>query len=447
MPVNQATWNDVHAAFDPTKRVEIDDQDLYVSRPGSVAQTIVDELRLGLDPRGKWVVCGAMGSGKSTELVHLASKLESSHAVVGLDLPRSVARVDRLTAPEILYLIGLAGVRAAQELWDHPIRPESVMELHDAFKPLQAERAPDINPREILQGVALFTAHAAGGGPTAAAAVAGAARAVAALFPSRVQPRRGTPLGGSARPLNDTDPDLPRLQAAVDAVFAELRTYREPVVLIDGLDKMQQPDVIKELFTGTRILTLPDVPVVYTGPITLMLSTEWQQVGASFKRERLSTIVVNAPHLPHVTVDPAKVDAGIKTLESVIHRRLNRLNLASGDVFADPTQERRIIETSGGLLRDLIALVQRAVRGCLRAGIRTITPQIVEDATIELRKEYEIGLTTRRVNELTHVATHGEPSGGDESAEMLLSGYVLPYANGRVWFAPHPILKGIRPGL
>ena len=446
MPVDEKTWKDVHAAFDPTMRVEIDDQDLYVSRPGSIAQAIVDDLRLGLDPRGKWVVCGAMGSGKSTELVHLASKLASSHAVVGLDLPRSVARVDRLTAPEILYLIGLAGVRAAQELWSHPIRPESIKELHEAFTPLLAGSAHTIDPREILQGVALFTAHAIGGS-AAAAAVGGAARALSAVVPSRVKPRRSTHLGGAARPLNDTDPDLDRLQAAVDAIFAEIRTHREPVVLIDGLDKMQQPAVIRELFTGTRILTLPDVPVVYTGPITLMLSTEWQQVGAAFKRERLSTIVVSTPKVPHVTVDPAMVDAGIKTLRDVIHRRLDRLNLASSNIFDSPALEHRIIETSGGLMRDLITLVQHSVRGCLRAGLGTIKPSIVDEATIELRKEYEIGLNTRRVQELTHVATHGEPSGADESAEMLLGGYVLPYANGRVWFAPHPILKGLRPGL
>ena len=33
------------------------------------------------------------------------------------------------------------------------------------------------------------------------------------------------------------------------------------------------------------------------------------------------------------------------------------------------------------------------------------------------------------------------------STDLLLSGYVLPYSNGGVWFEPHPILRGLRDGL
>ena len=46
------------------------------------------------------------------------------------------------------------------------------------------------------------------------------------------------------------------------------------------------------------------------------------------------------------------------------------------------------------------------------------------------------------------MAEHGEPSGNDDvSTDLLLNNYVLPYQNGRIWFEPHPILKGVRPGL
>ena len=171
MALSQDTWKQVYAAFDPTARVEFDEADLYVGRPGTVAQSIVDDLRLGLDPRGKWVVCGAMGSGKSSEIVQLARLLWNSHAVVGLDLPRSVARVDRLAPAEVLYLIGLAAVRAARDLWQHDISTQTVSELHASFSPLLSESAREINPGEVLQGVALLTAHALGG---AAAMIAGA---------------------------------------------------------------------------------------------------------------------------------------------------------------------------------------------------------------------------------------------------------------------------------
>jgi energy-coupling factor transporter ATP-binding protein EcfA2 len=446
MTLPQATWKQVYAAFDPTARVEFDDADLFVGRPGTVAQSIVDDLRLGLDPRGKWVVCGAMGSGKSSELVHLARLLWESHAVIGLDLPRSVARVDRLAPAEVLYLIGLAAVRAARDLWSCDIGAKAVAELHASFSPLLSETAREINPAEIVQGVALLTAHAIGG-PGAAGLAAGAARAVAAALPNKLKISRGTSLGGSARPTKDGDPDLDRLQAAVDAVLSEVAAYRPPVVLVDGLDKIQELRPIRDLFSGSQILSLPQAPVIYTGPITLMLATEWQQVAGRFRRERLTNVVVSRPDLPHIDIAASKISDGVRALEAVVEHRLRRLSLTPSDIFAEGSLT-QVIEASGGLLRDLIHLVNRAVRWCLRHDAAAITDEAVSEAMTELRREYEITLNGKRVEELVYVARKGEPSGnGDVSAELLLGGYVLPYANGRVWFAPHAILKGLREGL
>ena len=446
MALMQDTWKQVYAAFDPTMRVEFDDGDLYVGRPGAVAQSIVDDLRLGLDPLGKWVVCGAMGSGKSSEIVQLARLLSDSHAVIGLDLPRSVARVDRLAPAEVLYLIGLAAIRAARDLWKHDISTETVAELHASFSPLLNESAREINPGEVLQGVALLTAHALGSS-TMVAVTGVAARAAAGLVPGKLKFARGTTLGGSARPMKDGDPDLERLQAAVDGVLAEIAIYRPPVVLVDGLDKIQELRPIRDLFSGSQLLSLPHAPVVYTGPITLMLATEWQQVAGRVHRARLTNVISRRPDPPHISVDDVKIAAGVAALEEVVAYRLRRLSLVPDDIFSAGSLA-RLIAASGGLLRDLIQLVNRAIRWCLRHDSGEITAQAVDEALIELRREYEITLNGKRVEELIYVARNGEPSGnGDVSAELLLGGYVLPYANGRVWFAPHAILRGLRPGL
>ena len=277
---------------------------------------------------------------------------------------------------------------------------------------------------------------------------AGAAtRAAAGLAPGKLKVTRSTTLGGSARPTKDGDPDLERLQAAVDAVLVEVAAYRPPVILVDGLDKIQELRPIRDLFSGSQLLSLPQAPVIYTGPITLMLATEWQQVAGRFHRARLTNVVARRPNLPHVQVDDDKIAAGVAALEEVVAHRLRRLSLVPEDIFAAESLA-RLIEASGGLLRDLIQLVNRAIRWCLRHDAGEITAQAVDEALIELRREYEITLNGKRVEELLYVARNGEPSGnGEVSAELLLGGYVLPYANGRVWFAPHAILRGLRPGL
>lgn len=452
MGISDESWRRIYASFDPTARVEYGDADLFVGRPGMVAKSIVDDLRLGLEPQGKWVVCGAMGSGKSSELVELARVLSHSHAVIGLDLPRSVTRVELLQPAEVLYLVGLAAVRTARDLWQHDISDALVGELHTAFTPLLSQQAREIDPREVLQGVALLTAHvvsaAAGAGAGVVGAVTGGARAIAGMLPGKAKPRRGTWLGGSTRPAIDGDPDIERLCTAVNAVLDEIAQTRPPIVLVDGLDKIQEIQIIRDLFSGNRLLSLPRAPMVYTGPITLMLGTDWQATGGFFRRERLTNVVVRVPGLPGITIDAQKVEAGGAAMREVVARRLSRENLTVDDVFAADSLD-LIVANCGGLLRDLIHLVQRAVRWCIRhKPMEKISEIAAHEAIAELRREYEITLTTRRVEELLHVASVGEPSGEkDVSSELLLTGYILPYANGRVWFEPHPILRGLRPGL
>lgn len=84
--------------------------------------------------------------------------------------------------------------------------------------------------------------------------------------------------------------------------------------------------------------------------------------------------------------------------------------------------------------------------GPLQAGARTSKASLKDART---RASYAI--LNSDLNYLVPgegAVTHGEPRGDSEvSTDLLLGGYVHPYANGSVWFAPHAILKGLRPGL
>lgn len=449
MKLDVETWKRLYNLFDPTARLELLDQDLYVRRPGSVAEAIASDLRYGLEPEGKWVVCGSMGSGKSSELVQLGGMLHETHAVIGLDLPGSVARVDQIQPSEVLFLIGAAAVRTAQEVLDHEVDARRVQRLLSAFKGLLAPEGHSVDLGKLLKGVALFAANLAAPG---AGAVAGAASGVADAAAgalgekAKVVPRRAAKLGGLTRPVKEGEPDFERLREVVDEILFEVSALRPPVVLVDGLDKLQELSTIRDLFATNRILALPSAQVVYTGPITLMLATEWQAAGGAFKRERLTNVVVRRPDLDWVKLADETIDAGRKAMRRVVVRRLRRLDLRIEDVFA-PAGLELLLEASGGLLRDLVHLVNRAVRRTLQDGEPRIQETAAQAAVEEIRKEYEVTLTTRRIDELRHVRERGEPSGAEGASDLLLGGYVLPYSNGRVWFEPHPILRGLRPGL
>ncbi len=454
------TWKRLYNLFNPIRRLELSDQDLYVSRPGSVAEAIAADLRHGLEPEGKWVVCGSMGSGKSSELVHLGSLLDRSHVVVGLDLPESVARVDLIQPSEVLFLSGAAAVRTAREILNHEIDADLVARLLSAFKGLLSSEGHTVDLGKLLQGVALFAANLAapGVGAVAGAAAGVAGAAVGALGEkAKTTLRRASEIGGLTRPVKEGQPDFERLREAVDDVLADLRGHRPPVVLVDGLDKIQELGAIRDLFATNRILALPRAQVVYTGPINLMLATEWQATGGAFQRARLTNVVVREPELEWVELGEGSLARGRETMCNIVARRLLRADLTPEQVFEGGALE-TLTEASGGLVRDLVHLVNRAVRVALQGGEPRVTPATARAAVQEIRTEYEVTLNTRRVDELRHVLREGEPSGAEGAHDLLLWGYILPY-DGRdtatrpesikpsVWFEPHPILRGLRPNL
>ncbi len=449
MALDEERWRRLYNLFDPTLRLELQDHDLFVRRPGAVAEEIADDLSLGLEPDGKWVVCGSTGSGKSSELVHLGGLLHASHLVVGLDLPGSVARVDQLQPAEVLFLVGAAVVRVAKDDWAFEVDPGLTSELLSAFRGLLSSEGHNVDIGKLLSGVALFAANLAapGTGAVAGAASGAATTATGAIGDrARVSLRSGAKLGGLTKPSKEGEPDFERLRQAVDAVLDAVRQKRPPVILVDGLDKLLELSTIRDLFATNRILALPRAQVVYTGPITLMLATEWQAAGGAFKRQRLTNVVSRRPELTRIDISDETVDAGRRALAEVVARRLQRLDLKISDVF-EPGGLEALTEASGGLLRDLIHLVNRGIRWTLRNERGRLGKRAVRAAIEEVSKEYEITLNTLRVEELMHVRKHGEPSGAERANDLLLDGYVLPYSNGRVWFEPHPILRGLRPGL
>ncbi len=432
-------WKILFQVFDPRQRLSEVQQDLYVSRPGAVADKVRQQIPF--EPTGKWIIAGSLGSGKSSELVHLGRALWDDYTIVALDLPFSVARVDRLTPTEILFLIGAAGLhRAKAEMISVPNKVKDA--LSSAFAGvLDPTKAGHVNASELLQGVALFVSNlAAPGNAAASGAALGAARLATGI------------LGGATRSVREGELAVADLLGAVEEILRLIAPDgRPPLVLVDGLDKIQDRGAIRSLFGESRLLSQLAAPSVYSGPITLMLSALWKTVGDVFRCERLTNVVVRHPPASWVELDPQRVEEGRLALRHVVERRLARFSLGVEDVFASDALE-EILSSSGGVLRDLVHIVNRccplahdqAAGGSSTRIDRPLARQAIE----ELRKELEITLTGKRVAELRYVKENGEPSGdGEASDDLLLNGYVLPYANGRVWFEPHPLLSGVRPGL
>jgi hypothetical protein len=234
---------------------------------------------------------------------------------------------------------------------------------------------------------------------------------------------------------------LQRLLDALDLILQEVRnSYRAPVILVDGLDKLLDLSKIRDLFVTTRTLCQPACVIVYTGPITLMLAPEWKTTGDHFRRVRLSNLVVRAPRLETVSIAGERIEEDRNHLRQLVRLRLDAWSLSITDVFNDDALELSI-DASGGVVRDLVHLINRSIRSALKGGASRIALEDVQVARDELRKDMDVSLNTLLRDELAHVEQLGEPSGNPDAQRLLLWGYVLPYTNGRVWFEPHPLLR------
>jgi hypothetical protein len=180
--------------------------------------------------------------------------------------------------------------------------------------------------------------------------------------------------------------------------------------------------------------------IVYTGPITLMLAPEWKTTGDHFRRVRLSNLVVRAPRLETVSIAGERIEEDRNHLRQLVRLRLDAWSLSITDVFNDDALELSI-DASGGVVRDLVHLINRSIRSALKGGASRIALEDVQVARDEQRKDMDVSLNTLLRDELAHVEQLGEPSGNPDAQRLLLWGYVLPYTNGRVWFEPHPLLR------
>ncbi len=449
MAIDKKTWTKLHYLFDPTRQLTVDEAHLYVERPHSVSERLAGDILAGLYIDTKWIVCGSKGSGKSTELARLAGRLQNERTVVAINVAESVANINHIQPAEVLFLIGAAAIRTAKDDLGHEIPEKLVKQLLGAFEGLLTQESHGIDLGKVLEGAALFAANlAAPGAGAVTGAATGAATTVTgtlgekARIPLRHRPR----LGGTTLPVREGKAELDRLRNALDDILLELDKHRKVVVLVDGLDQLIDSAPIRELFT-TSTLAAPYGQVVFGAPIDLMLLAMLKAVPDYLGICNLTNLLVKQPELSWVSVDDAVIEQGRQKMRDVIRLRLESVGLGLDEVF-DPECVELFIDSSGGVLRDLIRFARDAIRSALMSEKARIDLPIAREAINEFGKLLSPSLTTKRVKELQQVRKTGNAESDDEHVRDLLRyGFILPYTNGTTWFEPHPVLRGMREGL
>ena len=121
-------WEQVYERFDPLRPAA--NPAWRAERERSPANTIVQRMAINVDET-RALVTGTTGTGKSTEMLRIAEARAGKAFVVVLDLQRHFSEVvgdeqalRNVSSWEVIFLAGLAVLRAAKDILAHPI-PET----------------------------------------------------------------------------------------------------------------------------------------------------------------------------------------------------------------------------------------------------------------------------------------------------------------------------------
>ena len=127
-------------------------------------------------------------------------------------------------------------------------------------------------------------------------------------------------------------------------------------------------------------------------------------------------------------------------MREVLRRRLISLRYDPETVIDKEAMD-LLIQNSGGLMRDLVQLMQDAVVGAEIAKTSTIDREVAMRTVSAWRRQFQAQLTPK-CEEVLRSVRQNHLRTDDEECDTLLEGnFILSYINNDVWFDVHSILS------
>lgn len=437
-------WEEIYKRFDPFRPV--DRADWRAPRPESPATEIMRRLDVPFGEQ-RVLVTGTIGTGKSTELLRIAEQRTGRDFVVVLDLVRHFSEVvgdeqalRNVDAWEVVFLVGLAVLRASNEVLPYPVPEPMIKELGQAWaRVAKATETPGSQAAQVDVG-ALAKAMVVLASTTlpmlglGAAAAAGTAIGLQALQGAADTVKWTVPLGQAAKRRPDQDVEMQSLLHAVNAIIAYVQSKATRVLLlVDGLDRIADLERAEALFMRSEMIAQLTCRMVVTAPFSLRS----HPAAGAIPRFTSVTPIVNEPVMDKHA--PTRSGPGVQFFTDVFRYRTQ--DLAAADIVPQHLMD-KLAYYSGGRARDFVVSIRSLAEQAWLADVPQATPELVDRVLDERRRQLETGLDEDHIKLLEQVIQnrlHRLP--GDGKARDLLSyGKLLPYPNETEWYYPHPLL-------
>ncbi len=190
-----------------------------------------------------------------------------------------------------------------------------------------------------------------------------------------------------------------------------------------------------------RPLIEPACHILYTAPILLYYSPDLASARQVFFTYEFPNV-----RLFHRGNRERRDEEGYEFSREVVRTRVRKLGLDSDEIVEPAALDQRVA-MSGGVVRELVLLVQEAAAERLVAGQDRIDQTVARKVVHWLRRQYSAGLSSPYLEERKRVHGTGRPTGTEICDKLLQNLYVLSYANDDLWYAVHPnvlpLLEGV----
>lgn len=453
----EALWSDIYRVFDPAEpasdpsvRAPRNPDYNTVAKMGALLRNQVEQRR--------FIVAGPIGSGKTTELLHVTRQLSTRRLVVYMDLWENLSS-DRVNAQEafnnlqtweLLGLLGLALVKAGQDRWGHPLadEPSQLGAALSAFQDPDDGGGATLDVAKLVKGLTVIAGGLVGAtlaGPAGAAAGTTLAAADDSTAETTVAVLKAVgdaftwkwKLGRRDRPRSsDQDAQVQAVLAAVNSIIQSLQdAYNGRIVLVvDGLDRVDDVDAFQSLFVESGLLRSLRCDLVVA--LHQALVDRFNGCPRQFDRR---FVLANVPVAD--STRPLQLGPGVGFFHLVAHRRLAGLEHPNSRLVFDSAVLDRLAWCSGGRLRDFMRLVRMLADEAMIED-RRVTDELVERVVNEARKDKERGVNKdqlRLLQEVLDDPSHELP-GDDAALELEARQLLLVYPNKSEWYLPHTLL-------
>jgi hypothetical protein len=342
--------------FDPMQSLDEDHKDWYVERPDSPEEAIKIYL-LNNSTDTKILFSGLRGTGKTSTLNKLAwdAEIRKTFFVVKFSIKDDLNVAD-VTYTDLLLAIGHRLYEEGKAWLDSKLNEDLDKWSAEVSRvPANADRAK----AQVEPGISAWFLKATG------------------LLKTGFEDKREF--------RQKFEPRIPQLIDFINRIIRSIETHpdaggREVLLILEDLDK-PTVDVATDLFsTKGTILTQPECKIIFTVPTSLLYSGQYNVVKQNFSNQ------FPLPNFKIVEKSGERNDRGWARMREIVERRMD-------PQFIESRALDHAVEMSGGVVRELVRIIQGSASRVLVAKANVITFEHVEHAVDKLRMEYSYSLT------------------------------------------------------